>query len=108
MDTSEDPQEIERKIAQASRAASLISDQTKRGRLSGWIDELKQMLRRHGESRRSKDAVRKRARELWEREGRPAGRDLEFWLSAETEINDTSDGDTSDGADSRASGASES
>ena len=27
-----------------------------------------------------------RARELWDENGRPAGRDLEFWLQAEAEI----------------------
>ena len=27
-----------------------------------------------------------RARELWEQNGCPAGRDLEFWLQAEAEI----------------------
>src|SRR3569833_1913372 len=90
MDRSNDLREIERKIAQANRAASLISDQTTRGRLSGWIDELKQLLRRHSEGRRNKEAVRRRAQELWEIEGRPAGRDLEFWLKAESEINDAS------------------
>jgi DUF2934 family protein len=89
MDQSDDPREIEGKIAQASRVASLISDQTTRGRLSGWIEELKQMLRRQIEGRR-KQEIRKRAQELWELEGRPAGRDLEFWLKAESEINDAS------------------
>lgn len=27
--------------------------------------------------------IQRRARELWERAGRPQGRDLEFWLQAE-------------------------
>ena len=31
-------------------------------------------------------AVRDRASAFWEREGRPAGRDLEHWLRAEAEI----------------------
>jgi hypothetical protein len=30
--------------------------------------------------------IRKRAREIWEENGRPAGRDLEFWLQAEREF----------------------
>jgi DUF2934 family protein len=30
--------------------------------------------------------IRKRAREIWEENGRPAGRDEEFWLQAEREF----------------------
>ena len=30
--------------------------------------------------------ISKRAREIWEREGRPEGRDKEHWLQAETEL----------------------
>jgi hypothetical protein len=30
--------------------------------------------------------IRERARELWEQHGQPAGRDEEFWLRAEAEI----------------------
>jgi hypothetical protein len=32
------------------------------------------------------DEVSKRAREIWEREGRPEGRDMEHWLQAEAEL----------------------
>lgn len=32
------------------------------------------------------EAIRARTRELWEAAGRPAGRDLEFWLMAEAEV----------------------
>ena len=32
------------------------------------------------------EAISKRAREIWEREGRPEGRDKEHWLQAETEL----------------------
>ncbi|NBB71299.1 MAG: DUF2934 domain-containing protein [Alphaproteobacteria bacterium] len=31
-------------------------------------------------------AIRERARELWEAEGRPAGRALDHWLRAEREV----------------------
>lgn len=31
------------------------------------------------------DAIRHRARELWEQDGRPEGRDLDYWLRAERE-----------------------
>jgi hypothetical protein len=32
--------------------------------------------------------IRNRAREIWEENGKPAGRDLEFWLQAEREVQD--------------------
>lgn len=82
----DDPRELERRIQQASRIASKISDQTTVERLTGWISELRQRLRRRIEARRTKDAIQARAREIWEQNGRPLGRDLEFWLQAETEI----------------------
>lgn len=87
MDQSDDdPRELERRIQQASRIASKISDPTTVERLTGWIRELRQRLRHRREARRTADAIETRARELWEQNGRPAGRDLDFWLQAETEI----------------------
>jgi hypothetical protein len=32
------------------------------------------------------DEISRRAREIWEREGRPEGRDMEHWLQAEAEL----------------------
>jgi Protein of unknown function (DUF2934) len=32
--------------------------------------------------------IRNRAREIWEANGKPAGKDLEFWLQAEREFRD--------------------
>src|SRR5512133_281155 len=32
------------------------------------------------------EEISKKAREIWEREGRPEGRDIEHWLQAETEL----------------------
>lgn len=84
----EDPRELERKIAQASRIASSVSDQTTVGRLLAWAEDLRRKLQQHREARRTKEEIRTRARELWERNGRPEGRDLEFWLQAESEIID--------------------
>ena len=88
MDQSEDPRELERKIEQASRIASSITDQTIIERLRGWVEELRQKLRRRLEARRTKQAISARAREIWEQNGCPANRDLEFWLQAESESND--------------------
>lgn len=86
MDQTEDPRELERKIEQARRIASTITDQTTLERLRAWVDELKQGLRQRLAARRAKEEIKARARELWEQNGQPAGRDLEFWLKAEVEI----------------------
>jgi hypothetical protein len=86
MDQIEDPRELERKIEQASRIASRINDPTTYQRLTAWIDELRQSLRKRVAARRSRDKIRVRAHELWEQHGRPIGRDEEFWLRAEVEI----------------------
>lgn len=34
----------------------------------------------------TEEKIRKRAREIWEDNGRPTGRDEEFWLQAEREL----------------------
>jgi DUF2934 family protein len=34
----------------------------------------------------SRDAIEMRAHEIWERLGRPEGRDLDIWLTAENEL----------------------
>ena len=33
-----------------------------------------------------KQRITERARQLWEEAGRPAGRDMEYWLAAEEEL----------------------
>jgi hypothetical protein len=86
MDQSDDPRELERKIEQAARIASRVGDPTTVERLMAWIEDLRQKLRQRLEARRSRQETAVRAREIWEQNGRPAGRDLEFWLQAESEI----------------------
>ena len=86
MDQIEDPQELKRKIERANRLASVVGDQTTYQRLVQFADELKQSLQRRLTARRSNEAIKKRARELWEDNGRPPDRDLEFWLRAEEEL----------------------
>ena len=88
MDQSDDPQELERKIEQAARIASRVTDQTTVERLRAWIEELKHRLRQRLLARRTKQAIGARAGEIWEQNGRPADRDLEFWLQAESEISE--------------------
>ena len=85
MDQSDDPRELERKIEQAARIASRVTDQTTVERLRAWIEDLKQKLRQRLEARRTRQAISERARELWEQNGCPEDRDLEFWLQAESE-----------------------
>ena len=86
MDENEDPLELERKIAQASRISSRITDQTTYERLRAWAEELRQRLGQRLAARRTREEIKARAHELWEQNGRPADRDLEFWLQAESEI----------------------
>jgi hypothetical protein len=88
MGQSEEPRELERKIEQASRIASRINDQTTLERLLAFVEEQKRRLRQRLAERQVKDEIRARARELWEQHGRPADRDLEFWLQAESEISE--------------------
>ena len=86
MDQIEDPHELEREIERASRLASGITDQTTYQWLKQFIEELRQRLHHLLAGRRAHEVVRARATELWEINGRPAGRDLEFWLQAEREL----------------------
>ena len=88
MDETEDPREVEQKIAQVSRIVSSITDQTTYERLSGLLEKLRAKLRQIMVARREREAIRRRAHQLWEQEGRPSGRDLEFWLQAERERTD--------------------
>ncbi|MEH2557571.1 hypothetical protein V1286_005100 [Bradyrhizobium algeriense] len=88
MDDAEDPLELERKIAQASRISSRITDQTTYERLRAWVEELRQRLGQRLAARRMREEIRARAHELWEQNGRPSARDLEFWLQAESEISE--------------------
>jgi hypothetical protein len=87
MDQGDDPRELERKIEQAARIASRVIDKTTVERLRAWIQELMQRRQQRSEARRTKHQITARAHELCHN-GRPAGRDLEFWLKAESEINE--------------------
>jgi hypothetical protein len=86
MDQNEDPDDLERQIERARRLASNIGDQTTSQRLWGFVEKLKQKLQRRLAARRLKQQIRARAHELWEQHGRPAGRDVEFWLQAEEDV----------------------
>jgi hypothetical protein len=93
MDQNEDPGDLESKIEQAAWIASRIGDQTTVERLTAWIQDLRRKLQERLEARRAKQQITERAREIWEQNGRPADRDLEFWLQAEAEISERSGND---------------
>ena len=86
MDQSDDPRELERKIEQANRLVSMVNDPTTVERLTAWARDLRHRLRQILETNRTKHEIRARAQAIWEQNGRPSGRDVEFWLQAEAEI----------------------
>jgi hypothetical protein len=83
----DDRKKLEHQIELATRAAAYIADESTASRLKRFADQLRQKLFRPSRSRQ----IRARAYELWEKAGRPAGRDLEFWLEAEREISTPTD-----------------
>jgi hypothetical protein len=50
------------------------------------------------------EEIAARARTNWEQAGQPGGRDTEFWLQAERELNDTIDQAPGIGADATGAG----
>jgi Protein of unknown function (DUF2934) len=84
----DDPRELARKIEQADRIASRMLDQTTVERLKSWATVLRDRLKRILRERRIREEIAARARDLWDQNGRPEGRDLEFWLQAERETRD--------------------
>jgi len=75
MDQRDGPEELERKIELASRISASINDQTTIERLRRWVEDLRQHLRERLATRRTRQEIEGRARELWEQNGCPAGRD---------------------------------
>ena len=86
MDLIENPHQLEREIERANRLAAGVTDQTTYQRLRQFVEELRQQLQHRLAARRAKEMIRARAKELWELSGRPEGRDLEFWLQAERDL----------------------
>lgn len=74
-------------LARADKYRNLarwVSDRLTIQRIFALTAELKQRAR--ALARPDEHEIRKRALEIWEENGRPAGRDLEFWLQAEREF----------------------
>jgi Protein of unknown function (DUF2934) len=93
---------MERAVNQKHLVASLLEKANKYRDFARWIgdgetvqrilaltEELKQRAR--ALARPNEDKIRKRAREIWEENNRPAGRDGEFWLQAEREFREAED-----------------
>ena len=64
--------------------ARWISDRETVHQILGLVGELKQ--RALALAKPDEEKIRKRAREIWEENSRPVGRDVEFWLQAEREF----------------------
>jgi len=58
-------------------------------RILALTEELKQRAR--AMAKPNEDKIRERAREIWEENKRPVGRDEEFWLQAEREFREAED-----------------
>lgn len=66
------------------RLARWVGDSETVRSIGKFAEELKQQARAFA---KPDDAlIRNRAHEIWEENGRPAGRDLDFWLEAEREF----------------------
>ena len=66
-----------------------IGDHETVRRILALTDELKQRARATANPEEAK--IKSRAREIWEENGRPAGRDEEFWFQAEREFREAED-----------------
>ena len=74
-------------IAKAHRYRDLarwVGDPETMQRISAFAEELKQRVR--ALAKPTEDQIRTRAREIWEENGRPFGREEEFWFQAEREF----------------------
>jgi len=80
----DEQKKLEHQIELATRAAALVRDESTGQRFRSFAEELKRKLGRM----MRRGTVRARAYELWEQAGRPADRELEFWLEAERQIED--------------------
>jgi hypothetical protein len=77
------------KAAKYKDFARRIGDSETAQSILALTEELKQRAR--ALMKPSEGLVRKRAQELWEQAGRPEGRDKEFWLQAENELEKADD-----------------
>ena len=80
-------QTVARLLAKANKYrnfAQWVGDRETVQRILALTQELMQQAR--ALAKPNEEKIRKRAREIWEENGRPVGRDEEFWLRAEREF----------------------
>ena len=88
---------MESAMNQKQVVASLLAKANKYREFARWIGDretVHHILALAGELKQralalakpNEDKIRKRAREIWEENSRPVGRDVEFWLQAEREF----------------------
>jgi hypothetical protein len=78
---------VSRLLAKANKYRSYsrwIGDRETAESIDGLASKLKR--RAHVLARPSEKRIRRRAREIWEENGCPSGRDKEFWFQAEREF----------------------
>jgi hypothetical protein len=78
---------VSRILAKANKYRSYagwITDREIADNILGLVAKLRR--RASALARPSENRVRRRAREIWEENGRPSGRDDEFWFQAEREF----------------------
>jgi hypothetical protein len=69
--------------------ARWVGDRETIQRILALVEELKQKAR--SIARPNEEKIRARAREIWEENHRPVGRDEDFWLQAEREFREAED-----------------
>jgi hypothetical protein len=74
------------KVDKYRRLARWVGDSETVRRIGWLVEELKQQARAFAKPDAAR--IRDRAYEIWDENGRPGGRDLEFWLEAEREFHD--------------------
>ena len=88
-----DPKQIVRQLLTTAdkyrQFAQWIGDHETVRRILALTEELKQRARALAKPEEAK--IRIRAREIWEENGRPAGKDEEFWFQAEREFREAED-----------------
>jgi hypothetical protein len=67
------------------RLARTVSDQEMVGRISDLSDDLEKQAQQLNRMLRE-ETIRSRAHQIWQQHNCPAGRDEEFWLPAEQEL----------------------
>ena len=80
----DDRAQLLRKASKYRRLARWVGDRETVQRILAFTEEL--LERARAMVKPDEEKIRKRAREIWEENGRPAGRDEEFWFQAEREL----------------------